>query len=110
MRRNSRAGAGATGGRVRRGDKGIRSVIDVEEGPLRSFEKDFLLPARGLVEINNRVRDKWPDHVTGLAIGLVHFLERKWPRPERLQDAIVLLDLEFQLLLKPFRIDQIDDT
>ena len=58
MRRHARAGAGAAGGGVRRGDERIRAVIDVEERALRAFEEDLLPGLQRLVQIDDGVGDE----------------------------------------------------
>ena len=55
--REAGAGAGAAGGGVGGGDEGISPVVDVEQGALRTFEKDGFPGFPGSVEDGNRVGD-----------------------------------------------------
>jgi hypothetical protein len=53
-RTDPRSGGGLAGNTVRRGDKGISTVIDVEQGALGAFEEQIVA---GLVERMQRRRD-----------------------------------------------------
>src|SRR5437016_2417690 len=84
-------------------------MIDVEESALRAFKQNILFLADSLVQQDNGVGDKWFQVVTGSAVLLVDLLERQWLGAESLKDFIVLLELEFKLRLKSFRIHEVKD-
>ena len=50
-------------------------MIQVEERPLRALEEDFLAGRKGVVQVDDRVRDERPQRFTGGEVGGFHLLE-----------------------------------
>ena len=108
MRRDARTGAGAAGRGVGGGDVRIRAVIDVEKGALRALEKNVRVAAHRFVEIDDGVGHERLQHIARFAVGGVDFFERERPGAKRLEDFVVLPDLERKLFRKPIRVYQVD--
>ena len=58
MRRDARTGAGAARRCVRRRDKRISAVVNVQKSSLRAFKQNVRVPAHRVVQENNGVRHK----------------------------------------------------
>jgi cytochrome c biogenesis protein CcmG/thiol:disulfide interchange protein DsbE len=110
VRRNARTSARTAGRRVRRGHKGICPVVNIQESALRPFEEDIVSASLRLVQENDRVGDKWPQIIPGLAVLGVNFFKGKRLRAKGFEDFVVLFDLEFKLLAKALGVNQIDHT
>src|SRR2546430_16285436 len=67
-RADADSGRGARCHRVRRGDERIGAVVEVEQRGLRALEQHLLAVAQGVVDIQRRVGDVWPQ---SLRIALV---------------------------------------
>jgi hypothetical protein len=63
-RAETRARAGASGGRIRRGDVRVGAVVEVEEGRLRSFEQHVRAVGERAMEETDRVGDVWSEPAT----------------------------------------------
>src|SRR5258707_6124863 len=110
MRRDSRAGACAAGRGIGRSHERVSTVIDIEERALRPFEQDIVAAPDGVVEQNDRIRDKGFQVIASGAVSLVNLVERQRFCDECFEYLIVLFYFEFELLLEALGIDKVDDA
>jgi hypothetical protein len=104
-------GRGRAGYGVRRGDEGIRAVVEVEQRALGSLEQDALARGEGLVDEERGVRDERPqpprvalvaggDVLEGERLVVVHAL----------QPDVLLGEGGLDLLAQDLRVEQVLDA
>jgi len=99
--------ASATGDRVGRRDVGVSSAVKVEEGSLRAFEEDTLIPRHGVLDEDLGVADERSQTIGVLAVLLVQAVEGDRRGAEHFEQSILVGENFLEPLLEAGWIDKL---